>query len=175
MRTLRGHLLREVGGVVQSADHNPDGERNQQETQRQQLLLPHDLKPPHRKPCAFLIDRTYTYNNRFWFLVGAPQVSVTRNQEPETRNLPEPVLTPPSRYRPRSRLLPLLRASKAPRRLPNKRSPTRIPVPWRRSKPFAWGCCSAAPRSERRRPRRWPRGRLPAAQSTGRRSIGCAP
>ena len=42
--------------VDQSADHNPDGERNQQETQRQQFLLSHDLEPPHRKPFAFLID-----------------------------------------------------------------------------------------------------------------------
>jgi hypothetical protein len=48
-------------GVEKGADHNPDGERDEQETQRQQFLLPHNLEPPHLFLFAFLVPRLSYY------------------------------------------------------------------------------------------------------------------
>ncbi len=41
-------------GIDERPDDDPDRERNEQETQRQQLLLSHHLKPPHGLGIAFL-------------------------------------------------------------------------------------------------------------------------
>ena len=49
-------------GVDERADHDSDGERDEQETQRQQFLLPHNLVPPHVLLFAFLDARPTNYN-----------------------------------------------------------------------------------------------------------------
>ena len=41
-------------GVDERSDDDPDRQRNEQKTQRQQLLLSHHLKPPHGPGIAFL-------------------------------------------------------------------------------------------------------------------------